>query len=68
MPKPRKPKAPSKVVKGEYRNLEVVDGKYTFEVQLKDKTWQRLGGLSGETSKEDAENFAQSTADSWRKR
>jgi len=61
--KPKKEKA-----KGEYRNLMIVNGIYTFEVKRKDNTWTALGGLSGETSKADAEKFAQNTAESWRKR
>jgi len=62
------PRTKKVVPKGEYRNLEVRKGVYFFEVKLKDNTWYMLGGLSGETSEEDAKKFAQTTAESWRKK
>lgn len=63
MPRPKK-----KQPEPEYRNLDKTEGKWYFEVKLKDGSWYRLGGLSGETSQSDAEKFAENTAKSWRKR
>lgn len=53
--------------KGEYRNLALKNGAWHFEVKTKDG-WVPLGGLSGETSREEAEAFAQNTAEGWRKK
>lgn len=58
--KPAKPK-------GEYRHLIKINGVWVFDVKVKDG-WKAMTGLSGEVSKEDAEKFAQTTAESWRKR
>jgi hypothetical protein len=54
--------------KAEFQNLLKINGKWTFEVLRKDGNWTPLGGLSGDTSRADAEKFAQSTAELWRKR
>lgn len=52
---------------GEYRNLRLGKNIWYFDVKVKGG-WQSLSGLSGETSQEDAEKFAQNTADAWRKK
>lgn len=59
--KPKKPKP-----KGEYRNLEEVNGIWSFEVKLKDGNWKQITGI--QASEEYAKLMAQSTADSWRNR
>lgn len=63
MPRTAKPKVP-----GEYRNLELKDGAWYFEVKTKTSGWVPLGGLSGETSRAEAESFAQNTAEGWKKK
>jgi len=64
----KKPRKKKDKPKPEFRNLLKINGLWTFEVKRKDNSWTCLGGLSGETSKADAEKFAQNTAESWRKR
>lgn len=61
---PREKKQPEP----EYQTLAKRNGKWYFDVKLKDGGWLSLGGLSGEVSQEDAEKFAENTAKSWRKR
>ena len=63
---------PGKVKKpkpaGQYRNLRLKSGTWWFEVNTKTLGWVKLGGLSGDTSKADAEKFAQNTAEGWKKK
>lgn len=62
------PRAKKKKPEPEYKDLAKRNGLWYFSVKLKDGSWYELGGLSGETSQADAEKFAASTAESWRKR
>lgn len=55
-------------LKGEYRNLRLEGGTYYFEVKTKTSGWVPLGGLTGEISREEAEAFAQNTAEGWKKK
>lgn len=57
-------KTPTKT--GTYRNLVNENG-WSFDVLTK-AGWQRLMGLSGEVTESDAKQFAQKTADAWRKK
>lgn len=52
---------------GQYRNLRLANNTWHFDVKVKGG-WQSLSGLSGETSQEDAEKFAQNTANGWMKK
>lgn len=51
---------------GEYRNLKL-NGTWSFEVKTK-SGWVPLSGLSEEVSREEAEAFAQNTANGWARR
>jgi hypothetical protein len=52
---------------GEYRNLTRRGDLWFFDVKLKSGEWKSFTGLMTD-SKEDAEKFAQSTADGWVKK
>lgn len=53
---------------GQYRNLQQTDGAETYEFEVKtSKGWIKFGHLAGDCD-EDRQQFAQKTADAWRKK